>query len=102
MRSILASEPSKYLRSAIITSSHRLSFLRSLTRNSFTTVNSPDRFDLTYRFWYVGSMHCDRPVMLAMVAVGAIARQFEFLMPTCWTRFLSAPQSRAADISHST
>ena len=43
--------PSKYLRSVIITSSHRPSRFRSATRYSLTTVNSPDRFDFTYRFW---------------------------------------------------
>src|SRR3546814_14636653 len=73
MRSICCTLPSKYLRSCAITSSHRPRPLRSLTRYSLTTVNSPDRFDLTYRFWYVGSIDCDTPVMLAMVAVGAIA-----------------------------
>src|SRR3546814_8174109 len=71
MRSICCTLPSKYLRSCAITSSHRPRPLRSLTRYSLTTVNSPDRFDLTYRFWYVGSIDCDTPVMLAMVAVGA-------------------------------
>src|SRR5918992_5472622 len=100
MRSIFESDPSKYLRSAIMTSSHRLSFFRSRTRNSLTTVNSPDRFDFTYRFWYVGSMHCESPVMLAMVAVGAIARQLELRIPTCFTRRRKASQSRVADEWH--
>jgi len=33
------------------------------------TVNSPDRFDFTYRFWYVGSIDWETPVVLAMVAL---------------------------------
>src|SRR3546814_2027404 len=81
MRSICCTLPSKYLRSCAITSSHRPRPLRSLTRYSLTTVNSPDRFDLTYRFWYVGSIDCDTPVMLAMVAVGAIAMVLLLRMP---------------------
>src|SRR3954469_10139657 len=80
-RSMRARLPSKYLRSAIITSSHSPAFFRSLTRYSLVTVNSPDRFDLTNRFWYVGSMLADTPMMLAMVAGGAMARQFELRMP---------------------
>src|SRR5262245_18594627 len=57
--------PSKYLRSETITSSHRPARVRSATRYSLVTVNSPDRFDFTYRFWYVGSSEADTPMMLA-------------------------------------
>src|ERR1700752_2188688 len=86
MRSIFCTEPSKYLRSWVITSSHRPSFFRSLTRYSLTTVNSPERFDFTCRFWYVGSIDCDTPVMLAMVAVGAMAMVLLLRMPTVLMR----------------
>src|SRR3954466_8980962 len=79
-RSIFARLPSKYLRSATITSSQRPSRLRSLTRYSLTTVNSPERFDLTYRFWNVGSMHADTSTMFEMVAVGAMEMQLELRM----------------------
>src|SRR5512141_1979502 len=76
-RSIFVSDPSKYLRSEIITSSHRLRAFRSLTRYSLTIVNSPERFDLTKMFWYDGSMHADTPMMFEIVAVGAIVTRFE-------------------------
>src|SRR2546427_8205277 len=69
--------PSKYFRSAIITWSHKPACFRSVTRYSFTTVNSPDRFDFTNRFWKVGSIDADTPTILAMVAVGAMAMQLE-------------------------
>src|SRR5882672_3659292 len=76
-----------------MTSSHSPSFFRSSTRYWLMTVNSPDRFDLTYRFWYVGSIDCDTPVMLAMVAVGAIAMVLLLRMPTCWMRARRLVQS---------
>ena len=41
------------------------------------TVNSPDKLDLTNKFWYVGSMDWATPQILEMVAVGAIAMTFE-------------------------
>src|SRR5437773_10458347 len=78
--------PSKYFRSAIITWSHRPAFFRSATRYSFTTVNSPERFDFTNRFWKVGSIDADTPTILAMVAVGAMAMQLELRMPWRWMR----------------
>src|SRR5258708_31255964 len=101
-RSILVSEPSKYLRSEIITSSHRLRAFRSLTRYSLTTVNSPDRFDLTKMFWYDGSMHAETPMMLEIVAVGAIATQFELRIPYCLMRARNASHSSVAVSSRST
>src|SRR5256885_7890461 len=82
--------PSKYFRSAIITWSHRPAFFRSATRYSFTTVNSPERFDFTNRFWKVGSIDADTPTILAMVAVGAMAMQLELRMPWRWMRARSA------------
>src|SRR5690606_11931919 len=93
MRSILARLPSKYLRSEIMTSSHRPRAFRSRTRYSLISVNSPDRFDLTYRFWYVGSIQADTPMMFEMVAVGAIATQFELRMPNCLMRARKGVQS---------
>src|SRR4051812_35719326 len=80
-----------------MTSSHSPSFLRSFTRYWLMTVNSPDRFDFTYRFWYVGSIDCDTPVLLAMVAVGAIAMVLLLRMPMVFTRSRSASQSKAPD-----
>jgi hypothetical protein len=47
-------------------------------------------------------MHCESPVMFAIVAVGAMAMQFELRMPTCFTRRRSASQSSVAVVSHST
>src|SRR6185312_8447315 len=76
-RSIAPREPSKYLRSEIITSSQRPRDFRSRTRAAFTTVKSPLIFDFTKRFWYVGSMDCVTPQMLEIVAVGAMASVFE-------------------------
>ena len=40
--------------------------------------------------------------MLAMVAVGAMAMQFELRMPTWLMRLRSASQSSVVDMSHST
>src|SRR5689334_132698 len=80
-----------------MTSSHRFSFFRSSTRYWLMTVNSPDRFDLTYRFWYVGSIDCDTPVMFAIVAVGAIAMVLLLRMPTVCTRVRSASQLNAPE-----
>ncbi len=93
IRSIGVSDPSKYFRSDTITSSHRSRAFRSRTRASFTTVKSPDMFDFTYRFRYVGSIDCATPLMLEIVAVGAIAMMFEFRTPPT-TRWRSASQSR--------
>src|SRR5690554_800075 len=81
MRSICCTLPSKYFRSLTMTLSHRPSALRSWTREGLTTVNSPDRFDFTNRFWYAGSMDWDTPTMLEMVAVGAMAMTLLLRMP---------------------
>jgi hypothetical protein len=64
-----------------------------------TTVNSPDRFDFTYRFWYVGSMDWETPVMLAMVAVGAMAMTLELRMPRVFTVSRRPSQSRVMLLS---
>src|ERR1051325_671250 len=81
MRSMSFSSPSKYFRLSIMSWSHRPRDLRSFTRKGFSTMNSPERFDFTNRFLYVGSMQGLVAVMFEIVAVGAIARQFEFRMP---------------------
>src|SRR5690606_41708458 len=81
MGAICCTLPSKYLRSFTITLSHKPSALRSRTSEGFTTVNSPDRFDFTNRFWYAGSMDWDTPTMLEMVAVGAMAMTLLLRMP---------------------
>src|ERR1044071_2607155 len=49
-------------------------------------MNSPERFDFTNRFLYVGSMQGLVAVMFEIVAVGAIARQLELRMP-CFAIF---------------
>ena len=82
---MFANDPCEYFKSAIITSSQSCSFFSSSTRYGLITVNSPDKLDLTYKFWYVGSIHGDTPVIFAIVAVGAIAITFEFLMPCFFT-----------------
>ena len=74
-RSIARSEPSKCFRSITITSSHRPRRFRSRTRYSLTTVNSPDRLDLTDRLPKLGSIEASTPMMLEIVAVGAMATQ---------------------------
>ncbi len=61
------------------------------------TVNSPERLDFTYRLENCGSIDCATPVMLAMVAVGAIAMQLELRMPTVCTRLRSVFQSKRPD-----
>src|SRR5437763_12960367 len=98
-RSIRDSEPSKYFRSLIMTSSHRPRAFRSHTRYELISVNSPDRFDFTYRFWKVGSMQADTPLMFEVVAVRAIATQFELRMPNCLTRLRTSDQSMVSDVS---
>ena len=45
------------------------------------TVNSPDRLDLTERLPKQGSMEASTPMMLEMVAVGAMATQLLLRMP---------------------
>src|ERR1022692_3975791 len=59
IRSMSFNSPSKYFKLSIMSRSQRPRALRSLTRNGFRTMNSPDRFDLTKRFLYVGSMQGD-------------------------------------------
>src|SRR5690606_18390344 len=71
------------------------------TRYGFTTVNSPDMFDLTNRFENRGSMDCPTPQMLEMVAVGAIASTLELRIPTVRTRSRSASQSSVDEVSMS-
>jgi hypothetical protein len=46
------------------------------------TVNSPDRLDLTDRLPKQGSIDASTPMMLEMVAVGAMATQLELRMPS--------------------
>src|SRR5690242_14636475 len=101
-RSMRARLPSKYLRSATMTSSQSPSFFRSATRYSLTTVNSPDRFDFTNRFWNVGSIDAETPMMLAIVAVGAIAMQLELRMPYRFMRSRRGIQSIDSAMSIST
>ena len=52
---------------------------------------SPDRLDLANRFLYIGSMHGEVPMMLAIVAVGAIASTLELRIP--WAAIF-VPQRR--------
>ena len=85
-----------------MTLSHRPSRLRSRTRYSFTTVNSPERLDLTEMLPKQGSMEASTPMMLEMVAVGAMATQLLLRMP-CWAmRSRSAFQSMVDERSTST
>ncbi|CFO06317.1 Uncharacterised protein [Bordetella pertussis] len=65
-------------------------------------MNSPERFDLTYKFWKVGSMHADAPMILEIVAVGAIAMQFELRMPCSLMRERNVSQSSELESSTST
>src|SRR5690554_4549863 len=85
-----------------MTSSHRPRALSSATSDSLTTVNSPDRFDFTYRLRYSGSMLADTPMMLAMVAVGAMAMQLELRMPYFAMRARKPSQSSVLERSSST
>jgi len=50
----------------------------------------------------VGSIEAETPTMLAMVAVGAMARQFELRMPCAWMRARRRSQSRLDERSSST
>src|SRR3984885_485130 len=101
MRSICPTLPSKYFRSDTMTSSQSPRALRSRTRKSFTTVKSPDMFDLTNRFLLLVSIDCDTPQMLEIVAVGAMANTFEFRMPVFLTFFRKRSQSRVDERSRS-
>ena len=53
-------------------------------------------------FWYSGSIEAPTPMMLEIVAVGAIATQFELRMPWMRMRERSAFQSIVDDSSIST
>ena len=66
------------------------------------TVNSPDRLDLTDRLPKQGSMEASTPMMLEMVAVGAMATQLELRMPSVAIFLRRASQSRVAERSTST
>jgi len=57
MRSICWIEPSAFLTSAIILSSHRPRAFSSATRYRFTCMNSPERVSRLNRFDTWGSMH---------------------------------------------
>src|ERR1035438_1588906 len=81
IRSMSFNSPSKYFKLSIMSRSQRPRALRSLTRNGFRTMNSPDRFDLTKSFLSVGSMQGDVFVMFEIVAVGAIASTLLLRMP---------------------
>src|SRR5690606_10166286 len=96
MRSIFARLPSKYFRSEIMTSSHKPRAFKSRTRYAFISVDSPNKFELTYRFWYVGSIQAETPMMLEIVAVGAIATQLELRMPNSLMRARNGAQSKVS------
>jgi len=66
------------------------------------TVNSPDRLDLTDRLPKHGSMDASTPMMLEMVAVGAMATQLELRMPSLAILLRSVSQSSEAERSTST
>ncbi len=66
-----------------------------------TTVNSPERLDLTDRLPKLGSIEASTPTMLLIVAVGAIATQLLLRMPWCAMRARSASQSSVAEVSTS-
>ena len=76
--------------------------MRSRTRYSLTIVNSPERFDLTDKLPNDGSIDALTPMMLDMVAVGAIATQFELRMPYKAMRLRSTSQSSVVVRSTST
>ena len=53
-------------------------------------------------FWYSGSIEAATPMMLEMVAVGAMATQLELRMPCSLMRARSASSPCADDSSMST
>ena len=57
-------------------------------------VNSPERFDLAKRCLYIGSMDWLTPLILEIVAVGAIAIVLELRMPCSFTAARTVSQSR--------
>ena len=56
-------------------------------------VNSPDKLDFTDRLPKQGSIDASTPMMLEMVAVGAMAVQLELRMPSAAILARSASQS---------
>ena len=96
MRSSGITEPSWYLRLLTMSSSHKPRSLSCSTRYSFTTTKSPERFDLAYRFLYVGSIDWLTPVMFAIVAVGAMAMVLLFRMPCFFSEARTGSQSSCA------
>ena len=66
------------------------------------TVNSPDKLDLTDRLPKQGSIDASTPMMLEMVAVGAMATQLELRMPSLAILRRSASQSMVLERSTST
>jgi len=102
MRSILASVPSKYLRSAIITSSHRVEPLQVLDQILVGDGEFARQVRLHVEI-LIGRFDALRQSGdIAMVAVGAMAMQFELRMPTCLMRVRSRSQSSVVDKSTST
>ncbi|WP_423598150.1 hypothetical protein [Roseateles sp. MS654] len=67
-----------------------------------TTVNSPDRLDFTDRLPKHGSIDASTPMMLEMVAVGAMATQLLLRMPSRAILARSASQSSVLERSTST
>ncbi len=67
-----------------------------------TIVNSPERLDFTDRLPNEGSIEALTPTMLEIVAVGAIATQFELRMPCSPIRARRAFQSSVDERSMST
>ena len=63
------------------------------------TVNSPDRLDFTEMLPKEGSIDASTPMMLEMVAVGAMATQLELRIPWAWMRARSGTQSNLLDRS---
>ena len=65
------------------------------------TVNSPDRLDLTDKLPKQGSIEASTPMMLEMVAVGAIATQLELRMPSLAILWRNDSQSKVVERSTS-
>ena len=63
------------------------------------TVNPPLRFSLAKRFLKVGSIDWETPVMLEIVAVGAIAMVLLLRIPCFWTAVRMTLQSRLEERS---
>jgi len=64
------------------------------------TVNSPDRLDLTDRLPKQGSIDASTPMMLEMVAVGAMATQLLLRMP--WVAMRARRASQSIEVERST